>query len=176
MSGRFSTPPQRAILIGLGAFVLLGLTDGAIGTVWPDLRDDFGRTDGSFGQVFACLAGGYLIASVASGHLSERFGMTTVFRMGSTLAALAFGIIGLGSSWATTLVGFALLGLGNGTLDSAVNAWIAVKRGQRAMGLLHGFYGVGASAGPLVAAAFVAGGDRWGCRSGFSPCCRPASS
>ncbi|MEK9581150.1 MAG: hypothetical protein VW037_11670, partial [Acidimicrobiaceae bacterium] len=64
MSGRFSTPPQRAILIGLGAFVLLGLTDGAIGTVWPDLRDDFGRTDGSFGQVFACLAGGYLIASV----------------------------------------------------------------------------------------------------------------
>ncbi len=162
MSGRFATPPQRAILIGLGAFVLLGLTDGAIGTVWPDLRDDFGRTDGSFGQVFACLAGGYLIASVASGHLSERFGMTTVFRMGSTLAALAFGIIGLGSSWATTLVGFALLGLGNGTLDSAVNAWIAVKRGQRAMGLLHGFYGVGASAGPLVAAAFVAGGDRWG--------------
>ena len=162
MSGRFSTPSQRAILIGLGAFVLLGLTDGAIGTVWPDLRDDFGRTDGSFGQVFACLAGGYLIASVASGHLSEQFGMTTVFRMGSTLAALAFGIIGLGSSWATTLVGFALLGLGNGTLDSAVNAWIAVKRGQRAMGLLHGFYGVGASAGPLVAAAFVAGGDRWG--------------
>lgn len=161
MSGRSSTPPQRPILIGLGAFVLLGLTDGAIGTVWPDLRDDFGRTDGSFGQVFACLAGGYLIASVASGHLSERFGMTTVFRMGSTLAALAFGIIGLGSSWATTLVGFALLGLGNGTLDSAVNAWIAVKRGQRAMGLLHGFYGVGASAGPLVAAAFVAGGDRW---------------
>ena len=67
--------------------------------------------------------------------------MTTVFRMGSTLAALAFGIIGLGSSWATTLVGFALLGLGNGTLDSAVNAWIAVKRGQRAMGLLHGFWG-----------------------------------
>ena len=86
MSGRVSTPPQRAILIGLGAFVLLGLTDGAIGTVWPDLRDDFGRTDGSFGQVFAGLAGGYLVASVASGHLSERFGMTTVFRMGSTLA------------------------------------------------------------------------------------------
>ena len=56
MSGRFATPPQRAILIGLGAFVLLGLTDGAIGTVWPDLRDDFGRNDGSFGQVFAGLA------------------------------------------------------------------------------------------------------------------------
>jgi MFS family permease len=88
------------------------LTNGAIGTVWPDLRDDFGRTDGSFGQVFACLAGSYLVASVASGHLSERFGMKTVFRMRSTLAALAFGVIGLGSSWATTLVGFALPLLG----------------------------------------------------------------
>ncbi|MEO0493141.1 MAG: MFS transporter [Actinomycetota bacterium] len=161
MSGRLSTPSQKAMLVGLVAFVLLGLTDGAIGTVWPDLRDDFGRTDGSFGQVFACLAGGYLVASTASGHLSERFGMTVVFRLGSAVAALAFAVVGLGSSWATTLVGFALLGLGNGTLDSAVNAWVAVKQGQRAMGLLHGFYGVGASAGPLVAAAFVVGGDRW---------------
>ena len=158
MSGRVSPPPQRAMLVGLVAFVVLGLTDGALGTIWPDLRDEFGRRDGHFGQVFACLAGGYLVASTASGHLSERFGMTAVFRGGSSLAAIAFVIIGVGASWGTTLVGFALLGLGNGTLDSAVNAWVAVKRGQRAMGLLHGF---GASAGPLVAAVFVAGGDAW---------------
>ncbi|MEM8748034.1 MAG: MFS transporter [Actinomycetota bacterium] len=161
MPGRVSSPSQRAFLVGLAAFVLLGLTDGAIGTVWPDLRDDFGRTDGDFGQVFACLAGGYLLASMASGHLTERFGMTVVFRVGSALAAVAFAVVGVGASWWLTLAGFALLGLGNGTLDSAVNAWVAVKHGQRSMGLLHGFYGVGASAGPLVAAAFVAGGDRW---------------
>lgn len=154
-------PGTWAFGISLVGFVVLGLTDGAIGTVWPDLRDDFGRSDGSFGQVFACLAGGYLVASIASGHVSDRFGTAAGFRAGSAVAATALAIIALGSNWPSTLLGFALLGLGNGLLDSIINAWVAIKRGQRAMGLLHGFYGVGASAGPLVATVFVAGGDRW---------------
>ncbi len=156
-----TSPLRWATTISLVGFVVLGLTDGAIGTVWPDLRDDFSRTDGSFGQVFACLAGGYLVASMASGHLSDRYGTAAVFRVGSGGAALALSTIALGASWPTTLLGFAVLGLGNGLLDSTINAWVAVKQGQRAMGLLHGFYGVGASAGPLVATVFVAGGDRW---------------
>ena len=147
--------------ISLVGFVVLGLTDGAIGTVWPDLRDDFGRTDGSFGQLFGCLSGGYLVASVVSGHVSDRFGTAFAFRAGSSGAAIGLALIAIGSGWITTLAGFAILGLGNGMLDSTVNAWVAVKRGPRAMGLLHGFYGVGASAGPLVATIFVAGGDRW---------------
>ena len=157
---RFS-PGSWAFGVSLIGFVVLGLTDGAIGTVWPDLRDEFGRSDGSFGQVFACLAGGYLVASIASGHISDRFGTAAGFRAGSSVAAIALAIIAVGSSWPSTLIGFALLGLGNGLLDSIINAWVAIKRGQRAMGLLHGFYGVGASAGPLVATVFVAGGDRW---------------
>ncbi|MEM9463838.1 MAG: MFS transporter [Actinomycetota bacterium] len=160
-TGPQSRASAWAFGISLVGFVVLGLTDGAIGTVWPDLRDDFGRTDGSFGQLFGCLAGGYLVASVVSGHLSDRFGTAFAFRCGSGTAAVALAVIATGSSWSTTLVGFAILGLGNGLLDSTINAWVAVKRGQRAMGLLHAFYGVGASAGPLVATVFVAGGDRW---------------
>ncbi len=160
-TGPQSRASTWAFGISLVGFVVLGLTDGAIGAVWPDLRDDFGRTDGSFGQMFGCMAGGYLIASVVSGHISDRFGTAFAFRSGSAAAALALALIATGSSWMTTLVGFGVLGLGNGLLDSTINAWVAVKRGARAMGLLHGFYGVGASAGPLVATIFVAGGDQW---------------
>ena len=156
-----TNPASRALILGIAAFVVLGMTDGAIGTVWPDLRDEFGQTDGSFGQVFVCLAGGYMVASLLSGHLSDRFGMAAVIRVGSAGAMVALMLIGAGWTWPTTLAGFALLGLGNGLLDATINAWVAVKQGARAMGLLHGFYGVGAVAGPLVATAFVAGGDRW---------------
>lgn len=154
-------PARRALLVGIAGFVVLGLTDGALGTVWPDLRDDFGRSDGHFGQLFVCLAGGYLIASAASGHLSDRWGMAVVIRTGSGCAALALATIGLGLGWGSTLAGFAMLGLANGLLDSTINAWVAVARGTRAMGLLHGFYGVGAAAGPLVATVFVVSGGRW---------------
>ncbi|MEM9200603.1 MAG: MFS transporter [Actinomycetota bacterium] len=152
---------RRALLLGVFGFVVLGMTDGALGVVWPDLRDEFDRSDGSFGQVFVCLAGGYMLASFASGHLSDRYGVTAVVRGGSTLAALALAVIATGASWPVTLAGFLLLGLGNGLLDATVNAWVAIKQTQRAMGLLHGFYGIGAVAGPLVATAFVANDDRW---------------
>ena len=154
-------PATHALTLGIAAFVVLGMTDGAIGTVWPDLRDEFDQSDGSFGQIFACLAGGYLVASLGSGHLSDRFGMAAVIRIGSTGAVVALVLVGAGWTWPTTLAGFAALGLGNGLLDATVNAWVAVKQGTRAMGLLHGFYGIGAVAGPLVATVFVAGGERW---------------
>lgn len=152
---------NRAATIALVAFVVLGATDGALGPLWPSMRDDFGRSDGHFGQIFAGLAGGYMVASALSGHLTDRFGATAVIRSGGVLAALAMWWIGVGSSWAATLLGFLALGLGNGLLDATINTWVAVSRGSRAMGLIHGFYGVGAAVGPLFAVAFVTAGDAW---------------
>ena len=104
-------PATHALTLGIAAFVVLGMTDGAIGTVWPDLRDEFDQSDGSFGQIFACLAGGYLVASLGSGHLSDRFGMAAVIRIGSTGAVIALVLVGAGWTWPTTLAGFAALGL-----------------------------------------------------------------
>lgn len=152
---------NRAATLALVAFVVLGATDGALGPLWPSMRDDFGRTDGHFGQIFAGLAGGYMVASAVSGHLTDRFGATAVIRTGGVVAAGALWWIGAGASWIGMLLGFLLLGLGNGLLDASINAWVAVSRGSRAMGLIHGFYGVGAAIGPIFAVAFVTSGDRW---------------
>lgn len=152
---------NRAATLALLAFVVLGATDGALGPLWPSMRDDFGRSDGHFGQIFAGLAGGYMVASALSGHLTDRFGATTVIRTGGVLAAGALWWIGTGSSWVGVLAGFLLLGLGNGLLDASINAWVAVSADSRAMGLIHGFYGIGAAIGPLFAVAFVTNGDRW---------------
>jgi len=153
---------KRAATLALVAFVVLGATDGALGPLWPSMRDTFGRSDGHFGLIFAGLAGGYMTASAGSGHLTDRFGATAVIRTGGALAAGALWWIGVGSSWVGTLLGFLILGLGNGLLDASINTWVAVSRGSRAMGLIHGFYGVGAAIGPIVAVAVVANGGRWG--------------
>ena len=119
-----------AATLALAAFVVLGMTDGALGPLWPSMRDAFGRSDGHFGQIFAALAGGYMTASVASGHLTDRFGATAVIRTGGVSAAGALWWIGIGSSWVGVLLGFLVLGLGNGLLDASINAWVAVSRQQ----------------------------------------------
>ena len=152
---------NRAATLALAVFDVLGATDGALGPLWPSMRDTFDRSDGHFGQIFVGLAGGYMVASAMSGHLTNRFGTTAVIRTGGVLAAGALWWIGTGSSWVGMLAGFLVLGLGNGLLDASINAWVAMSYDSRAMGLIHGFYGIGAAIGPVFAVAFVTNGDRW---------------
>ena len=152
---------RPALLVVLVAFVALGLADGALGTVWPDLRDGFDRTDSSFGLIFTAWSGGYLAASGSSGHLSDRLGLAPTLRLGVSGAIAGLTLISTSPWWWIVLAGFALLGLGNGLTDATANAWVALTAGPREMGALHTAYGLGASTGPLLAAAFVASGDHW---------------
>ncbi len=150
-----------ALRIALFAFVVLGLADGVIGPVWPDLRDSFSRTNASFGLIFAFWSGGYLAASAASGHVSDRTSIGTTLTRGTSVAVVGMSIVAISPSWWLVLTGFALLGIGNGLTDATANAWVALTAGPREMGALHTAYGVGATSGPLLATAFVATHDLW---------------
>ena len=44
-----SNGTSRAMLVAFFAFVVLGLFDAAGGPVWPNLREEFGRSDADFG-------------------------------------------------------------------------------------------------------------------------------
>lgn len=153
--------PRPALLIALLAFIILGLADGALGTVWPDLRDNFDRTNASFGLIFTAWSGGYLVASMASGHVSDRHGIGATLSAGTATAVVGLIAIATAPVWWTLLAGFVLLGGGNGLTDATANAWIALTAGPREMGALHTAYGFGASSGPLLATAFVANQHSW---------------
>ena len=152
---------RRVLAVGFLAYIILGLVDGAAGPIWPDLRDEFGRTDASFGWTFGALSLGYLLASGVSGHLTKRVGYGTTIVVGGTVNVVAYALLAASPVFAVVPIGFLLGGLGSGLVDPTVNTWVAVRHGSRQLGLLHGFYGVGAVSGPLVATAFIAGFDFW---------------
>ena len=54
-----------------------------------------------------------------------------------------------------------MLGLAGGMLDSGVNAYVAVHRGTRAMGIVHTGFGIGSTLGPLLVTVFLALGVSW---------------
>lgn len=152
---------RRALVASFVVYVAFGLPDGAFGTVWPNLRDDFGRTDASLGLLIAATSIGYAIGGAASGPLTERFRVDRMLPVAMTAAVLALAAIAAAPQWWILAAGYLVLGAGWGAADAGVNAWMALTQGPRAMGLLHASYGVGALLGPLLATAFVADSTAW---------------
>lgn len=58
------------------------------------------------------------------------------------------------------VVFFMLAGFGNGLADAGWNAWIGdMEHANEILGLLHGFYGLGAVISPLIATTMITKGN-----------------
>ncbi len=142
-------------------FVMLGLPEGILGAAWPSMRLDFGRPVASLAWLIVAYTLGYLCAAAGSGWLLEWFGVPRILAIG--VAGSGLGVAGYATSvWWWLLVAAALvLGAGAATVDATLNTFVAITAGARAMNLLHAFFGVGATLGPLAVTAALRGDVSW---------------
>lgn len=69
---------------------------------------------------------------------------------------IAYIVIAVHPPYPVVVVILAFVGIGNGLLDAAWNAWIGtLDHTNQLLGLLHGCYGLGATIGPLIATSMV---------------------
>jgi fucose permease len=142
---------------------MIGISGGSSGVVLPAQIGYYHINKSVIGLLFFSFSTGYLLAAVANGALMRRFGPRGELMLGAgTYAAVSLAC-------ATqppylVLVGLTtLLGIGGGIIESALNAYLAaLPRRVVLLNLLHAFYGVGALAGPVLAAAMFAHGLSWG--------------
>jgi fucose permease len=140
---------------------MLGMPEGTLGAAWPSMRLDLGRPVSSLAWMVVCYTVGYLVATAGSGWLLEWFGVDRVLITG--VAATAIGVIGFAASpwWLLLLAASFVTGAGAGTVDSTLNTFVAITAGARAMNLLHAFFGVGATLGPLAVTAALRTDTSW---------------
>lgn len=154
-----------ALLVALAAFVMLGMADGALGVAWPSIRMGLGRGLEDLGLVLAALSAGYLTASTSFGRVHATLGTARALAIGGFAFAVGLGLFAVAAAWYVVLVGAVVLGLGGGLVDSGVNAHAALEFEAGSVNLIHGFYGLGATAGPLVIAASLSASGSF--RSGY---------
>lgn len=149
------------LIIAYVAFISLGLPDGLLGVAWPSISASFGRALGELGILFIALMVGFLTASVNSGRLISRVGVGPLLA-GSTVLVTA-GLTGyvLAPAWWMIIGSTVLLGAGGGAIDSGINAYAAAHFSPRHVNWLHACYGIGATLGPLLMTAIIAGGWNW---------------
>jgi len=129
--------------------------------LWPTQRADLDLAVGDLGWIITGYTIGFTVGSVASGHITARWGTSLGMRV--ALVASFFGLIGFGLApdlWSLMLVAV-VVGGGAGLFDPIVNAWVALRHSARAMGFLHAFFGLGAAIGPPFATTALAGGITW---------------
>ncbi|MCA0757627.1 MFS transporter [Paenibacillus sp. N4] len=153
------------LLIIYLAFISLGLPDSLLGASWPVMRPDLGVPIGMAGALSMTVTVGTIVSSLVSGAVVRRFGTGRVTLASCMMTAGAL----LGFSYAPSLVWLIVcaipLGLGGGAVDAALNHYVAARYKAHHMSWLHCFWGVGATAGPMIMAAFLSGNASW--RDGY---------
>ena len=143
------------------SFISLGLPDSLLGAAWPSMYSGFGVPVSYSGVIFCIISVGTVISSLQSDRLTRRLGAgwVTAISVGMTAAAL-FGFSVSHSFWALCLWAVPY-GLGAGSVDAALNNYVALHFASRHMSWLHCMWGIGASVGPYIMGAALASSGGW---------------
>ncbi len=138
------------------AFIGLGLPDSLLGSAWPAAYIDLGVPISVAG--FASIVGtvGTVISSLLSERIIKTFGTGKVAAFSIFLTAAALLGMGFVQQFWGVLVLAVPLGLGAGTIDAALNNFVALHYKATHMNWLHCFWGVGATAGPVIMSLYLA--------------------
>lgn len=143
------------------AFISLGLPDSLLGAAWPSMYPEFQVPVSYAGIISMVIALGTVISSLMSDRLTKRLGAGLVTAISVAMTALAlFGFSFSHSFWVLILWSIPY-GLGAGSVDAALNNYVALHYKSRHMSWLHCMWGVGASAGPYIMGFALSHGQNW---------------
>ncbi|KAK0705159.1 major facilitator superfamily domain-containing protein, partial [Lasiosphaeris hirsuta] len=142
------------------AFILMGMTDGAMGALLPYIETYYGISYTVVSLLFLSPFVGYLLAALLNNLIHYYLGQRGVAIIGPICRLVGIIPIAFHPPYAALPVILLFTGFGNGIEDSAWNAWIGnMQQANELLGLLHGAYGLGATIGPLIATAMVTKGN-----------------
>lgn len=161
-------PGQRALIVlAFIAFVSLGLPDTLLGVSWTAIsaRESFNRPISDVGFLLAFGTCGYLTSSFFGGAVLTRLGVGRLLVASCSFVTVALALYAVTPIWPGLFLAAFLGGIGAGAIDAGLNAFGARAFSPRVMNWMHGFWGVGATIGPLAMTAVIDRGLGW--RTGY---------
>ena len=132
------------------AFISLGLPDSLLGTAWPVMHIELSAPLYCAGIVSMIVCAGTIVSSLLSERLTKRFGAKYVTVASVFLTSIGLFLFSISSElWHLCLIAIPY-GLGAGSIDAALNNYVALHYTSRHMSWLHCFWGVGTIISPYV--------------------------
>lgn len=143
------------------AYLTVALPSSTLGLLWPSMRTSFHQPLAALGILLTFGTVASVISSAATPRILTRLGGGLVLAIGAAGVALALAVEALASSLWVVVVGATLFSLGFGAIDSSLNVHAAYRFGARQVNWMHASFGLGATIGPLMVTAMMAGGVGW---------------
>ena len=143
------------------AFISLGLPDSLLGSAWPMMYQEFEVPVSYAGIIAMIIAAGTIVSSLLSDRLTRKLGPGMVTAL--SVALTAFSLFGFSVSNSFILLCILAIpyGLGAGSVDAALNNYVALHYDSHHMSWLHCMWGLGASIGPYIMSYALIGGKPW---------------
>lgn len=143
------------------AFISLGLPDSIIGVAWPSIQADWGLSLDAAGPIAMMVTAGTVVSSFMSGYVVKKIGTGKIVFVSCLMTGLALLGFSLAPSYMWLFFLAIPLGLGAGSVDSALNNYVALHYKSHHMNWLHSFWGVGATLGPVIMGQALASSIAW---------------
>lgn len=143
------------------AFISLGLPDSLLGAAWPAMYTEFHVPVSYAGILSMTISLGTIVSSLQSDRLTKRLGAGKVTAISVAMTALALLGFSVSRSFCPLILWAIPYGLGAGSVDAALNNYVALHFESKHMSWLHCMWGVGAATGPYIMGYALNGGQGW---------------
>ncbi|WP_294750086.1 MFS transporter [uncultured Ruminococcus sp.] len=132
------------------AFISLGLPDSLLGSGWPTMQTDFGVPSSYAGYVSMSISFMTIISALIAPTIIKR--IRTQWIVIFSILLTVVGLVGFScaKSYYALFIFAVPYGFGAGSVDSALNNYVAKHYSSSVMNFLHCFYGVGAMISPYI--------------------------
>lgn len=143
------------------SFISLGLPDSLLGSAWPSMYGGLDVPISFAGFVSMIITGGTIVSSLFSDRLIKKIGTGRVTLISVAMTAAALVGFSMSDAFWMLCLWAVPYGLGAGSVDAALNNFVALHYKARHMSWLHCFWGLGATAGPYIMGYCLTGGLTW---------------
>ncbi len=132
------------------SFISLGLPDAVLGSAWPLISETYAVPISSMGVVTIIISAGTVVSSLNSDKLIRKLDVHKVTAWSIVLTAISLFGFSSSPSFFVLCLWAVPYGLGAGSVDAALNNYVAVHFESKHMSWLHCMWGVGATLGPYM--------------------------
>jgi fucose permease len=146
--------------IALTLMCLYGCLDMSRSVASPMMQRDWHLSYAALGTLFMANSLGYLVGSFLSGFASDKRGAKWILLTGGALSIIGITLVIFFPPYLLIWLAFFTMGFGTGWLEIGVNGVvpavsITTEDQAKRFNLIHGFYGLGATIFPVIAAYII---------------------